>query len=159
MSAPKRPPNGPHQTDFADPSFKEAVQEEILRRLAEGETMRAICRDKAMPSRETVRLWGEADPEFALAITRAREAGFMVIGEKALEDARNARDPQKGRLVLDATKWYLGKLSKAFADKVVIQGDADAPLKHEHTVELNALAGLSPDERDAVRAILSRRAE
>lgn len=138
--------------------MKEAVQEEILRKLAEGQTMRTICKAKEMPSRETVRLWAEADPEFGLAITRAREAGYAAMAEQALEDARKARDPQKGRLVFDATRWYLGKLSKAFADKVVLQGDPDAPLKHEHEIDLgSALKSLAPDERAAVRAILSRR--
>ncbi len=34
--------------------YTEALAADICRRLAEGETLRAICRDKAMPDKATV---------------------------------------------------------------------------------------------------------
>lgn len=113
-----------------DSAFKEAVTEKLLERLAMGDSMNAICQDEGMPSRETVRLWAKDDPEFELAITCAREAGFEIRAEKAVQDAKTAEDASKGRLAFDAERWYLGKLSKAFSDKVKhVGGDAgDAPI-------------------------------
>jgi hypothetical protein len=144
---------------MADTQFKDDIRVELLDRLSKGESMRAICSDHRMPSRETVRLWCESDPDLALAITRAREVGFETRAEKAVEDAKAALDPQRGRLAFDAERWYLGKLSKAFADKVTVAGDTENPVQHRHEIDLHALDQLTQEERDAVRAILSRRAQ
>jgi hypothetical protein len=63
------------------------VAEEICRRLAEGEPLRAICRDPHMPAWRTVYDWIEANSEFAAHIARARQLGFDAIAEEALEIA------------------------------------------------------------------------
>lgn len=125
-----------------DTRFPLEIVEELLEALRDGKSMREICADERMPSRETVRLWAEADDDLALAITRAREIGFFDRAERAVEDAKAAPDPQRGRLAFDAERWFLGKVSKAFADKTVIAGDRDAPLTHDHKVSLKD----APDE-------------
>lgn len=107
-------------------------RETILARLAEGESLSAICRDKDMPSREAVRLWQNADEEFDLAVTRAREDGFERRAFDALIEAKTAEDPAKGRLAFDAERWYLGKLSNAFSD------DKKRELKIEHNLSPEA---------------------
>lgn len=99
--------------------FTEAIIEELLDRLSHGESMKEICSDPRMPDRETIRRWAERDDELAASIMRARECGYLERGEKAVEDAKNAIDPVKGRLAFDAERWYLGKLSRAFAEKPV----------------------------------------
>lgn len=119
-----------------DGRFPLEIVEELLEALRDGKSMREICADERMPSRETVRLWCEADDDLALAITHAREVGFFDRAERAVDDAKKATDPQKGRLAFDAERWFLGKVSKAFADKTVIAGDKSAPLTHEHRVNL-----------------------
>lgn len=125
-----------------DGRFPLEIVEELLEALRDGKSMREICADERMPSRETVRLWAEADDDLALAITRAREIGFFDRAERAVEDAKLATDPQRGRLAFDAERWFLGKVSKAFADKTVIAGDRDAPITHDHKVSLKD----APDE-------------
>lgn len=138
-----------------DSRYPLEIVEELLEQLRDGKSMREICADDRMPSRETVRLWMEADDDLALAITHAREVGYFDRAERAVEDAKLASDPARGRLAFDAEKWFLGKISKAFADKTVIAGDKEAPLTHAHTVKLGDapadvlkyLAGQSlPDE-------------
>lgn len=119
-----------------DTRFPLEIVEELLEALRDGRSMREICADERMPSRETVRQWSEADDDLALAITRAREVGWYDRAERAVEDAKLATDHQRGRLAFDAERWFLGKVSKAFADKTVIAGDRDAPLTHQHRVSL-----------------------
>ena len=100
----------------------------IAKRLEVGDSMNAICAQKGMPCRETLRLWCQADPEIDAAIMSAREIGFELRAEQAVKDAKNAEDAQRGRLAFDAERWYLGKLSKAFSDKVRhVGGDKDDP--------------------------------
>lgn len=119
-----------------DSRFPLEIVEELLEQLRDGRSMREICADERMPSRETVRQWCEEDSDLGLAITRAREVGFYDRAERAVEQAKLATDAPLGRLAFDAERWFLGKISKAFADKTVIAGDKDAPLTHEHKVNL-----------------------
>lgn len=109
---------------------------EILRRLTEGESLSAICRTVGMPSRETVRLWQNEDEEFALAVTHAREEGFITRADRAVEAAKDAEDASKGRLAFDAERWYLGKLSNAFSDNKAQK------LEHTHDLSDKAKAWL-----------------
>ncbi len=51
-----------------------ATAEEILRRTAAGESMRAICRDPKMPAPHTVGRWAQERPKFAARLRAAREA-------------------------------------------------------------------------------------
>jgi hypothetical protein len=66
---------------------RKALQKEICARLAEGETLRRICRDEGMPAPVTVYAWMEKDAAFAERIARARETGFDAIADDALEIA------------------------------------------------------------------------
>lgn len=126
----------------ADGRFPLEIVEEIMEQLRDGKSMNEICKDKRMPSRETVRLWCEQDADLALAITRAREVGYHDRAERAVADAKAAKDAGLGRLAFDAERWFLGKVSKGFADKTIIAGDREAPITHEHRVDLTG----APDD-------------
>lgn len=102
--------------DHIDGALRSAVEEELLERLSNGESLIQICNLKGMPSRRTVQRWQDADADFDVAITRAREAGMFVIAEQAVQEALIADDASKGRLAFDARRWYVGKLSNAFSD-------------------------------------------
>lgn len=104
------------------------IREIILERLAEGESLSAICRTEGMPNRSTVQRWQDAEPEFDAAVTHAREAGYIKRADEAVLAAKTAEDATKGRLAFDAERWYLGKLSNAFSD--------NKAQKFEHKVEL-----------------------
>lgn len=65
--------------------YDEKTAEEICRRLSEGETLRAICRDDHMPNWQRIYDWIGANEEFAGRIARARELGADAIAEQALD--------------------------------------------------------------------------
>lgn len=65
----------------------EKIVSEICARLAEGETLRSICRRKGMPHWNTVYVWMAEDQDLAGRIARAREIGFDAIAQEALEIA------------------------------------------------------------------------
>jgi len=58
--------------------FSHEVAQRICKRIASGETMRAICADADMPHRSTVRLWAKEMPKFGEDLTRARAASGWV---------------------------------------------------------------------------------
>jgi hypothetical protein len=96
--------------------YSSDVRETILERLSAGESLGAICSDKDMPCARTVQRWQEDDKDFDVAVTRAREVGFLLRADRAVQAAKTAEDASKGRLAFDAERWYLGKLSNAFSD-------------------------------------------
>lgn len=120
-----------------DKTYTPAIADEILRRLAAGESLRGICRTPGFPSDMTVRRWVIYDVEgFASQYAQARDLGLDVLAEEALEIADT---PQTGtkrvdkptgsevhegdmiehrRLRVDTRKWYLSKLApKKYGDK------------------------------------------
>ncbi|WP_202902867.1 hypothetical protein [Novosphingobium resinovorum] len=105
-----------------DTTFREDVIEELLEKLAEGQGLATICRDPRMPSRQCVYKWMRTDESLAERIADAREAGYQYLGEKTLRDVEECADPIKARLIFEARRWYLGKLSQAFAEKPVAIG-------------------------------------
>lgn len=85
-----------------DPAFGAA----LCRRLAAGESLRAICRaDPAMPTEKTVWNWTRSHPEFALmkthAMATARQAALAAQSEAdaARRAARAAARKTPGRIV------------------------------------------------------------
>lgn len=114
----------------------------ILKRIAEGESLRAICEDADMPTRETVRVWLGDDQEFSVQYARAHieQAEYwvdkikQVVTEKpAMVDAENGGDTNHKaggsrvdtgyvawqRLQADSYKWFASKLNpKKYGDKI-----------------------------------------
>ena len=92
----------------------------ICRRMAMGETLRAICAGDDMPPESTVRGWVVDDVEgFSAQYARAREAQGHAIAEQGLVEAIAAEDAQLGRLAFDARKWFASKVApKHYGDKV-----------------------------------------
>lgn len=112
---------------------------EILMRTAEGESMRALGRDPALPSRTRMLKELVENSEFANQYARAREAMYHGWAEEILEIAddgttdyitkvgRNGHEYeavdqehiQRSRLRADVRKWLLSKLMpKTYGDKV-----------------------------------------
>lgn len=104
---------------MAEPT-PEHIIDQLIDRLAEGHGLATICRDPNMPNARTVYRWMQSDDEMAARVREAREVGFYERAERAVEEVRNAADPIKARVIFDSERWYLGKLSLAFADKPVV---------------------------------------
>jgi hypothetical protein len=113
--------------------FADDQIDELLKRLADGESMRSICSDRRMPNRSTVDRWAKGDDDLAASIVRAREIGYYQAADKAVEDAKAAKDAALGRLAFDAERWRLSKLARAFQDKVTHVGgdESDNPINHK----------------------------
>jgi len=119
--------------------FTQEIADIICERIADGESLRSICKDEALPSTVTIFKWLNAFPEFAKQYTRAREAQADALVDEILEivdDGRNdwmvRHDDEGGNagwrengeamrrsaLRVDARKWMAGKLQpKKYSEK------------------------------------------
>lgn len=136
--------------------YTKAVADKICKMLAEGMTLREVCRsDDSLPAESTVREWALEDREgFSAQYTRARQIGYFGMADEVLEISDNGQNDwmerngeedegwqangehlQRSRLRVDTRKWLLSKtLPKVFGDKVAIGGDETmAPIKTEET--------------------------
>lgn len=124
------------------------IADEICSRLAEGWSLRKICRDDAMPHEATVRIWALDDLNgFFTQYTRARLIGYEVLHDDLLEIADDGRNDTymgedgvertdsdvlgRSRLRVDTRKWLLSKmLPKVYGDKLQTEltGKDGAPL-------------------------------
>ena len=75
-------------------AYSRRLADEICARLADGQSLRAICADPAMPHRATVLRWLHANPEFRNLYTLAREAAADALAEEivAIADRATGRD-------------------------------------------------------------------
>ena len=73
--------------------YRADLAEEICRRIAEGETLPAICREEHMPHFQRVYDWIEADTDgFRGRIERARELGAEAIAQDTFDIADDGRN-------------------------------------------------------------------
>lgn len=139
----------------------------ICRRLAAGESLRAICRDDGMPDESTVRGWALDNVEgFFPQYARAREIAYHGLADEVLEIADDGRNDTyvdedgtrkvdhdcvaRSRLRVDARKWMLSKvLPKIYGDA---RDDLAPPA--DHTIE-DLLANL-PELGRHVAFLLAR---
>ncbi len=149
--------------------FTEALAAKICRRLAEGETLRAICRDEAMPNKATVLRWlGEAKVDFRDQYAHAREMQADALFDEALEIADDASGDwavdkdgkktldhehvQRSRLRVDTRKWAAGKLApKRYGDKLQHTGEGGGPIRTEVD-----LTGIPTDVLRELRKLATR---
>ena len=137
------------------PKYTPELAAEVLRRIAAGESLSAVCRDKHLPSRAIVNGWviGErgAPPSFRAAYARAKAARVEVLADEIISLADEARgcdnaEVQACRLQVDARKWSLARMApKEWGDRVQhdIGGQAGNPVQRM----ANPLDHLNPAEQ------------
>lgn len=113
---------------------------QILERLAEGRSLRAICNDPDVPvTPAAVRKAVLTDTTFGTQYVRARDLGLDAMAEEILEIADNStgdwvekvnkdgstvwvfnhENIQRSRLRCDVRKWFLSKLApKRYGDRI-----------------------------------------
>lgn len=108
---------------MARPSnYTQEMADLICDRLANGESLRSICRDDVSPGQTTVFRWLAANDEFRKQYARARESQADAIADEILNIADEAVDPAKARVQIDARKWLAGKMRpKVYGDKVLTE--------------------------------------
>lgn len=146
--------------------FSPELAELICSRLSEGESLRSVCRDEAMPCTATVFGWLAKDKVFLEQYARAMEARTNAMAEEILEIADDSsgdavRDPETGdermdaefvarsRIRIDTRKWLMARMApRKYGDKVTqeISGPNGSAIKTEVT-EVRLVAVPIP-ERD-----------
>lgn len=125
----------------------------ILARIAEGESVRSIARDEAMPAMSTIFKWLAEHEEFSEQYRSACEMRADAMFEEMFEIADdgtndwmerhnqdgqslgwvlNSEHVQRSRLRVDTRKWALSKMQpKKYGDKVQHVGgdESDAPIR------------------------------
>lgn len=123
------------------------IAADICERLADGDSLRQICRDLGIGV-PTVFRWLEASEEFRNQYARARDVQADVFADEISRIAddgsndwmeRNAKDNpgwvangehlQRSRLRVDTRKWIASKLKpKRYGERLELAGDDKAPL-------------------------------
>jgi hypothetical protein len=89
--------------------------ERICDRLADGDSLKAICRDPGMPSERAVLTWAATRPEFRRQYDFAREVGRETIGHDVLAIAdslfRSPDEIKDARRRIDTLKWRHGRMT------------------------------------------------
>jgi hypothetical protein len=115
------------------------IKTAILERVADGESLKAICEQEGMPNRETVRLWLRDDPEFLAEYARAKEEQAETLVEQFadIEDRvlTGELKPDAAKVVLWSRQWRAEKLKpRVYGSKVEHTGPGGGPV--QHTVKL-----------------------
>lgn len=121
-------------------SYTKNLGDKICARLAEGESLRAICLDKNMPDKTTVYRWrmseDEAYNEFRTQYALAREIQYESMGDEIMDIADDGTNdyvlanseegdlcrvnPEaigRSRLRVETRKWFMSKVLPKFRDK------------------------------------------
>lgn len=138
------------------------LADRICARLAEGESLRAICRDDGMPCASTVFAWLDADEFFRSKYARAREVQAEMLADELREIAddgqndwmerknadgecigwaENGEALRRSQLRVATRQWIASKmLPKKYGDKQQVE--------HSGTLTLEQALAQSYDKAD-----------
>jgi hypothetical protein len=98
--------------------FSQTVFDAICNRMAEGESLRAICKTTGMPNKRTVMRWLEKSEELQTQYSEAQRLRAECYFDEIIDIADSRSDPQKTRVQIDARKWVLARMNpKKYGDK------------------------------------------
>lgn len=111
--------------------YPEETRDKILERIANGESLRGICRTEGMPPAPTVCRWLAEDESFRERYARAREAQADALFDDILDIADTPdEDPRRLKLRIDARIWAASKLKpKVYGDKIETTHQAGESIK------------------------------
>lgn len=118
--------------------YTEELAKAICERIADGESMRRICRDADMPDKETLRRWKAEKDDFRARFARAREDAADSYADRMLaycdefETAENLTRVQGLKEASQNLRWLAGVTKpRVYGDlqKLEHSGAGGAPLK------------------------------
>ena len=119
----------------------------ICDKLAEGRSLRAICRDIG-EKESNVRYWLSRDEHAFAQASRARELGCDALADECLEiaDGEGATDVKRVRI--ETRIRLIGKWSQRYSDKLAITNKTEVTHRYD-------LDSLSDKELDQLERILA----
>ena len=132
---------------------------DICKRISEGETLRAICREPGYPAESTVRGWSRSDLNgFAAQYAQARAMQVDAWADEIMTVVyRPDLDPADKRVISENLRWLLSKLAPTrYGERLLVAGDPANPIEHLHRAVTPALADLSDDALDALQVFCDR---
>jgi len=121
------------------------MEAELFSLMAEGKSLRTICKNDNMPSAGTILRWVGEDPDFQKQYEAAMEQRAEALFEEMFEiadetnldtiatengDKPNAEWISRSRLRVDVRKWALSKMvPKKYGDKIQHTGDGGGPVQ------------------------------
>lgn len=129
----------------------------ICAELAGGRSLKNICEDEEMPSRQTVYSWLRTHEEFLDNYTRAKDDSADALADDiediASKTLKGTYDPQSARVAIDGKKWVASKLKpKKYGDKLDLTTGNEKLNRGMSDAELNAIlarAGATSDQAGA----------
>lgn len=119
--------------------YSEELADIICDRIADGESLRAICSDEDMPARSTVRKWSHDNPSFSAQYARAYEEQadhHAELVEEVAYDPELTTDEKRVRI--DAHKWRAGQQSRKWGNKQQVE--------HSGSVGIGTALDALPDD-------------
>lgn len=142
-------------------SYTPEVADEILKRMSNGESLSAICREPGKPNIGTILDWQDQFPEFHQRYEKARQMQAMALVEGIFEIADDGTNDyttdkdgnevvnrdhiQRSRLRVDTRKWFASKvLPKLYGEKLVAEltGKDGGPIKIEDSTKAELIAAI-----------------
>lgn len=158
------------------PEEAKRIKDTICERIADGESLRAICGEDGMPAKATVFAWLGEDQSFSDQYARARETQADAVFDDILTIADDGRNDwmerknaeganigwmengealRRSQLRIDARKWMAGKLKpKKYGEKLDINhsGHIDNMPEEQVNARLAELLGKAGINIPAVEA-------
>lgn len=119
--------------------FNQAIFDRICERMAEGESLRAICKTKDYPAKRTVMRWVAKDEKLAAQYADAQNLRAEHYFDEIIDIADSKSDPQKTRVQIDARKWVLARMNpKKYGDRFTqeLTGEGGGPVIHKVEYEI-----------------------
>lgn len=121
---------------------------DICNQIAEGKSLRRICREQGM-AESSVRYWLNKSEEAFAQTARARELGCDALADECMEIADNtAIDPAHKRIMVETRIKLIGKWSQRYSDKVTVKSESTVTHRYD-------LDSLSDDKLDQLESILA----
>lgn len=121
----------------------------ICDQIAEGKSLRSICREIGRPE-STVRYWLSKDADSFAHLARARELGCDALADECIEIADDARlDPADRRVRIETRLKLIGKWSQRYSDRLTVNSTKVVTHRYD-------LGSLDTAELEQLEALLAK---
>ncbi len=123
--------------------YNQELADKICEQLADGMSLRSVCKAEGMPDKSTIFNWFRTRPEFLDQYTRAKEESADALSDEMVDIADDKTGyPQRDRRRSDTRKWLSSKLKpKKYGEKVDVEHGAS---KHFAEVVIRAISATRP---------------